>query len=331
MTAAGPSGTTRTDARIESTRRSRRSICSSVARCHAARVSREQVGVRADDGERRPQLVGDQGDQLAPRLVDRLECLDPRLGLGLLPALLDDPGQQVGDRAQLGDVMVAEVPGLLGLDVEDPDDLVAPGQRDGQHGGHESALVDAADPQEPRVCPDVRDDRRSPVGRDAAGDALAERNAGPADLEAIQAVGGGEGQVRSVPIEQVERGDVGVEHIASPVDDGLEELVPGPGRRRQAGDLVEEAELFELVGRARRQRRAGTRPVRARPALRAWPIRGGGWPSGVGDGIRQLARARGRVVRRHGDHHTSLRKVAVQNGCGPVAAGTRNGPARVCP
>ena len=120
VTAAGPSGTTRTDARIESTRRSSRSICSSVAPCQAARglapveVARfaarerrllgEQVGVGADDRERRPQLVGDEGDQLAAGLVDRLERLDPRLGLGLLAALLDDPGEQVGDRPELGDV-----------------------------------------------------------------------------------------------------------------------------------------------------------------------------------------------------------------------------------
>ena len=69
------------------------------------RLLGEQVGVGADDRERRPQLVGDEGDQLAARLVDGLERLDPRLGLGLLAALLDDPGQQVGDRAELGDVV----------------------------------------------------------------------------------------------------------------------------------------------------------------------------------------------------------------------------------
>ena len=84
-----------------------------VARFAAAqrRLVGEQVGVGADDRERRPQLVGDQRDQLAARLVDRLERLDPRLGLGLLAALLDDPGQQVGDRPELGDVVVAEVRG----------------------------------------------------------------------------------------------------------------------------------------------------------------------------------------------------------------------------
>ena len=92
-----------------------------VARFAAAqrRLLGEQVGVGADDRERRPQLVGDERDQLAARLVDRLERLDPRLGLGLLAALLDDPGQQVGDRPELGDVVVVEVARLLGLDVED--------------------------------------------------------------------------------------------------------------------------------------------------------------------------------------------------------------------
>ena len=178
---------------MESTRRSSRSICSSVARCQAARVWRrvrsrdgpaaqrrlvgEQIGVGADDRERRAQLVGDQRDELAARLVDGLEGLDPGLGLGLLAALLDDPGQQVGDRSELGDVGLAEVARLLGLDVEDAHDLVVPGQRHRQHRGDEPALVDPADPQEARVGLDVRDDQRPPVGRHAAGDALAERDA----------------------------------------------------------------------------------------------------------------------------------------------------------
>ena len=96
---------------------------------------------------------------------------------------------------------------------------------------------------------DVGDDQRLAVGGDPAGDALAERHARPADLEAVEAVGRGQGQVRSVAVEEVQRGDIGVEDIAGPVDDGLEQLVPRPGRRRQAGDLVEEAQLLELVGR----------------------------------------------------------------------------------
>ena len=68
------------------------------------RLLGEQVGVGADDRERRAQLVGHERDELAARLVDRLERLDPRLGLGLLAALLDDAGEQVGDGAQLVDV-----------------------------------------------------------------------------------------------------------------------------------------------------------------------------------------------------------------------------------
>ena len=92
----------------------------------------------------------------------------------------------------------------------------------------------------------------SRAGGDAARDALAERNPGPADLVAIEAVRRGEGQVGSVPIEQVERGDVGVERIAGPVDDRLEELVPRPRRRREAGDLMQEPELLELIRSAPR-------------------------------------------------------------------------------
>ena len=254
--------------------------------------------------------MGDQGDQLAARLVDRLERFDPCLGLGLLAAFLDDAGQQVGDRPELGDVGIAEVSLRLGLDVEDADDLVVPGQRDRQHRGDEAALVDATDPQEAGVGLDVTDDRGSTVGRHATGNALAERDAGTTDLEPIQAVRGGEGQVRSVAIEQVERGDVGVEDIAGPVDDRLEKLIPGPRRGRQAGDLVEEAKLLELVVGARRRRRPRSRLGRR-----------------LGHRIGPASRDGAGTKGRHGDHHTSLRKVAGQNSCGTVAAEARNGRA----
>ena len=262
-TSAGWSGTTRTEARIESTSRSSRSTCSSaaamprrplltpgdVARRPALqrRFLRQQVGVGADHRERRAQLVGHEGDQLAPRLVDapgaRRRAPRPRL----LAALLDDAGQQVGDRAKLGDVAGREVARLLGLDVEDADDLVVPGERHGQHRGDEAPLVDAADPQEARVGADVRDDQRLAGGGDAAGDALAERHPGAADLVAVQAVRGRQRQVRAVAVEQVERRDVGVEGVARLVDDRLEQLVPRPRRRGQAGHAVQEAQLLELL------------------------------------------------------------------------------------
>ena len=66
------------------------------------RVVGEELRVGPDDGQRRPQLVGDERDQLAAGLVDLAELLEPRLGLGLLAALLDDPGEEVGDRAGAG-------------------------------------------------------------------------------------------------------------------------------------------------------------------------------------------------------------------------------------
>ena len=109
---------------------------------------------------------------------------------------------------------------------------------------------------------DVGDDERLARLRDAAGHAFAERHPGPADLVAVEAVRRGERQVGSVPIEQVQRGDVRVERVAGPVDDGLEQLVPRPGGRREARDLVEEPELLELV----RVRRAA-----ARSRVRPWP------------------------------------------------------------
>ena len=101
----------------------------------------------------------------------------------------------------------------------------------------------------------------SRVGGDAPGHAFAERHARAADLEPVEAVGRSQRQVRSVPVEQVERGDIRVQDVPGPVDDGLEQLVPGAGRGREAGHLVEEAELFELVvGGRGGVGRAGTAP-----------------------------------------------------------------------
>ena len=248
---------------------------------HERRLVREQVRVGAHDRERRPQLVGHEGDQLGPGAIERDELLDLRLGLGLEPALLDDAGEQVRDRGQLGDVGVAELAVRLGLDVEHADDLVAPRERHGQHRVHEAALVDAAHPQEAVVLADVgRRDRLAHRGH-PPGDPLAEGHDRPADLVAVEAVRGGEPEVQPVAVEEVERGDVRTERVAGAVDDGLEELLPRPRGRREPQELVEEAELAR-----------GVTLVRERDLVR--PTAAGG-------------RGTGPVVeRRHGEHDTSL-------------------------
>ena len=58
------------------------------------------------------------------------------------------PARRSAIARQLRDVAVGEVAVGLGLDVEDADDLVVPGERHGQHRVDEPALVDAPDPQE---------------------------------------------------------------------------------------------------------------------------------------------------------------------------------------
>ena len=175
-TAAGGSGTTRTDARIESTSRSSRSICSSVASCQAARwraanrVARlaalerrivgEEVRVGADDGQRRPELVGDERDQLAPGLVDRAErstrasasaCWRPFSTIpasrsAIAPSCATSPGVKSRGRS----VWTLSTPTTWSFHDE----------RHGQHRGDEPALVDAPDPQEARVGADVGDHQR---------------------------------------------------------------------------------------------------------------------------------------------------------------------------
>jgi hypothetical protein len=239
--------------------------------------------------------VGDERDELAAGLIDRLERLDARLRLRLLAALLDDAREQVGDGAQLGDVRGAELPRAFGLDVEHPDRLVVPRQRNAQHRGHEPALVEAADPQEARIGLHVLDDLRLAVGRDVAGHALTERDPRAADLEPVETVGRGQRQVRSVPVEQVEGGDIGMERVARPIDDRLEELVPRARGRRQARHVMDEVELVEFL----------RRPHEVRPLV-----------------------AHGLSVRCHRHHLTRVGKVAVAKGCDGVLPGLRKRPPR---
>ena len=181
------------------------------------------------------------------RLVDRLELGGPFFGLLLLAALLDDARQEIGNGTQLGNIGLGEGAPLFRLDVQHADRLVVPGERHGQHRGDEATLVDAANPEEPGIGLDVLDHDGFPRLRDTTGHALAERDAGPLDLKPVESVRRRERQVRSISIEQVERGDVGMERIPRLVDHRLEEFVPGLGRRREPCDTVEEAKLLQLL------------------------------------------------------------------------------------
>ena len=66
----------------------------------ARRRLTEEIEVGADDGQRRPQLVGDDGQQLGPGGVERRQLDEPALDLGLETTLLDDPGEQRADRPE---------------------------------------------------------------------------------------------------------------------------------------------------------------------------------------------------------------------------------------
>ncbi len=264
----------------------------------------EQVGVGADDRQRCAQLVRDEGDQLAAGLVDGLERLDAGFGLRLLAALLDDAREQVGHRAELGHVRRAEDPRMLGLDIEHADRLVVPRQRHTQHRGHEPPLVDAADPQEPGIGLDVRDDERLLAGGDRPRHAFPERDPRATDLETVEAVGRCEGQVRSIAVEEIERGDIGMEGVPCPVDDGLQQLVPRSRGRREAGDVVDEAQVIELVAHAELGGGRGRGSFPSRPV------------------------AHGRSSLSHVHHLTRVGTVVPQDGCGPVVARLRYRQAR---
>ena len=97
-----------------------------------------------------------------------------------------------------------EIARLDRLHVHDADDLVARDDGDGEH-GREALLVDARDPFEARVAPDLaRRERHSRV-RDPAGYALAYAERRAADAPPVQAVRGDEAQDALRLLEQIQR------------------------------------------------------------------------------------------------------------------------------
>ena len=84
----------------------------------------QEVQVGADDGQRCPQLVGDDRDQLGARVIDAAQAVELRLGLEVQAAALHHAGQKAGDGRQAPDLGRREVAARLGLDVQDADDLV---------------------------------------------------------------------------------------------------------------------------------------------------------------------------------------------------------------
>ncbi len=115
-------------------------------------------------------------------------------------------------------------------------------------------------------CGHVRDRDRLAGRRDAARDALAPGQADRADLRAVEAVRGGQGQARPLVVGEVERADLDAHRRGRAVDDRAHQLVPVAGQRRELGDLVEERELAEA-------------------ALVGGRLRGHGHPRDPGDGV----------------------------------------------
>ena len=105
--------------------------------------------------------MGHDGQELGARGVERGQLGETRLDLGREAALLDDPCQQRGDRAQERDLVVVEPARAATLDVEHAHDVVVPDERHRQH-PRESLDVEAADPREAVVTGDVLDRDRRP-------------------------------------------------------------------------------------------------------------------------------------------------------------------------
>ncbi len=204
----------------------------------------QQVDVHADHGERRPQVVGHDRQQLGPGGVERRQLGEPRLDLGGEPALLHDPREQRRDRPQEVDLLLTEDPRRAGLDVEHADHLAMPLERDRQHAG-ERLDVEAADPGEPVVERHVLDGDRLAAGGDPPGDALAPGEADPAHLRGVEAVGRSQRETRVLVVGEVERAHLDAHRDGRPVHDRVHELVPVAGLGREPGDVVEERQLAQ--------------------------------------------------------------------------------------
>ena len=130
--------------------RRRHSAASGFGRLGGGRLV-QQVDVDADDRQRRPQLVGDDAQELGPRRIERGQLGQPRLDLGRQPALLDDPREQRGDRPEEGDLARPRTAASSRVwTLSTPTTVVVPDERHRQHPG-EALDVEAADPREALV------------------------------------------------------------------------------------------------------------------------------------------------------------------------------------
>ena len=202
----------------------------------------QQVKVGAYDSQRRAQLVGDDRDQLRPRLVDAAQAVELRLRLQVKAATVDDPGEQRRDRRQPPDLGVVEVTVCLGLDVEDADHAIGDLQRHRQD-GREALVIDAANPGAARVVRKVGADHRTTGAGGESGDALTDLEARHADVLAIHPVGGGERQAGAITVDEVERADLRAHGAGAAIDDQLHQVVPGRCAGRELHDLAQRPEL----------------------------------------------------------------------------------------
>ncbi len=199
----------------------------------------------------------DHRQQLGPSAVEGGQRLELFLGLGLQATLLDYAAEQRPDRHQKLDLFGCEGPRLDGLDVDHADDRVVPRQRHREH-RHELRLVEAGHPFEARVHTNVRRCDRPADQGSATGQALAHGQRDRADLIAVQAVRGGQPQLRRVTLHQVHGADLDVQSVGGAVDDRSHQFVPVAGRGQQLGELMQERELAQLTLGVRRGR--GTAP-----------------------------------------------------------------------
>ena len=158
--------------------------------------------------------------------------------------LLDEPGEQAGERLEEAHVGGLELAPVHGLDVEHAHDLVAPQHGHRAHRGI-ARLVHLADPREPGIDVDVdaRDGRL--LERREAREPLPQREARDADRLLVETVGGREGQAGPVAVHEVERADVGAGRRAGAVEDGAHELLERARGRGQLRDIREEGQLLE--------------------------------------------------------------------------------------
>ena len=194
--------------------------------------------------------VEDAGD-LARDLVQHGQRLRLARDAGVEPRILHRDGHARGGQFQQPLVLVGEVAGLLGLEIDDADDAVLHDQRHGQLGQHVRVGVDVVLPRA-----HVLDQDRPALTRRLAHDAAAGLDAHALDLRRVAGLEA-HAQIAGAVVDQQDGEDAVVDDGAHQVRDAVHQRVQVERGVQRVGQAHQEVELQRLQPDIRGSRQLG--------------------------------------------------------------------------